>query len=148
MCVRRVLDAVVPSLPELPEALGIDEFHGNINRTKYHCILTDLSTSKPIDILNNRTEVTLVHPFRKYQHTGQLENFKFIVIDLWFTYYTVLHKRSDHLLVNDTVNEVRQRDQMLEFFPDLKTAYELKEEILWMIREVHDGETARQRLDA
>lgn len=198
MRIRRVLDAVVPSLPELPEALGIDEFRGNTNRTKYHCILTDLSTSKPVDILNNRTEATLIHHFRKYQHTGQLENVKFIVIDMWFTYYTVLRqifpnaiiiidrfhfirqavwslenvrkriqkelpdslrvyfkksrsvllKRSDHLRVTDTVNEVRQRDRMLEFIPDLKIAYELKEEILWMVKEVHDGETARQRLDA
>jgi len=130
--------------------------------------------------------------------TGQLENVKFIVIDMWRTYYTVLRqvfpnaiilidrfhfvrqavwslenvrkriqkelpdslriyfkksrtvllKRSDHLFVNETINEVRQRDKMFEFIPDLKKAYELKEDILWMIQEVHDLETARQRLDA
>jgi len=53
--IQRVLDSVVPSLPKLPETLGIDEFKGNTNKTKYHCILTDLQTSKPIDILSNRT---------------------------------------------------------------------------------------------
>jgi transposase len=193
MRIRRVLDAVVPSLPELPEVLGIDEFRGNTNRTKYHCVLTDLSTSKPIDILNNRTEATLIHHFRKYQHTGQLEKVKFIVIDMWRVYYSVLQKifphaiiiidrfhfvrqavwglenvrkriqktlpdslrvyfkksrsvllkRSKHLIVNETVDEVRQRDRMLEFFPDLKKAYDLKEEILWMVHEVHDLDTAR-----
>ena len=196
--IQRVLDSVVPSLPKLPETLGIDEFKGNTNKTKYHCILTDLQTSKPIDILSNRTEASLIHHFRKYQNTGQLENVKFIVIDMWRTYYTVLRqvfpnaiilidrfhfvrqavwslenvrkriqkelpdslrvyfkksrtvllKRSDHLFVNETINEVRQRDRMFEFIPDLKKAYELKEEILWMIQEVHDLETARQRLDA
>lgn len=193
MRIRRVLDAVTPSLPELPEVLGIDEFRGNTNRTKYHCILTDLTTSSPIDILNNRTEATLIHHFRKYQHTGQLEKVKFIVIDMWRAYYSVLQKlfphaiiiidrfhfvrqalwslenvrkriqkelpdslrvyfkksrsvllkRAIHLTVNESVDEVRQRDRMLAFFPDLKIAYELKEELLWMVHEVHDLDQAR-----
>jgi transposase len=193
MRIRRVLDAVTPALPELPAVLGIDEFRGNTNRTKYHCILTDLATSNPIDILSNRTEATLIHHFRKYQHTGQLEKVKFIVIDMWRVYYSVLQnifphaiiiidrfhfvrqaiwglenvrkriqkelpdslrvyfkksrsvllKRAKHLIVNTYVDEVRQRDRMLEFFPDLKIAYALKEEILWMVHEVHDLDTAR-----
>jgi transposase len=197
MRIRRILDAVSPSLPELPEVLGIDEFRGNTNRTKYHCILTDLTASKPIDILCNRTEATLTHHFRKYQHTGQLEKVKFIVIDMWFVYYTtlrqvfpnatiiidrfhlvrqaiwslenvrkriqknlpdslrvyfkksrsVLLKRANHLRVTDTINEVRQRDRMLEYIPHLKKAYELKEELLQMVQDTHDLETARQQLD-
>ncbi|MGB7595323.1 MAG: transposase, partial [Erysipelotrichaceae bacterium] len=56
---------------------------------------------------------------------------------------SVLLKRSKHLIVNETINEVRQRDRMLEHFPDLKKAYDLKEEILWMVHEVHDLDTAR-----
>ncbi len=198
MRIRRVLDSVVPALPNLPEVLGVDEFKGNTNRTKYHCILTDLRTSKPIDILPNRTQATLRHHFRKYQNTGQLEKVKFIVIDMWKTYFTVLReifpkavilidrfhfvrqamwslenirkrvqkglpktlriyfkrsrsillKRADRLLVNAHVNEVRQRDLMLSYFPDLHFAYTLKEELLEMVKTIRDEKTARERLEA
>lgn len=198
MRIRRVLDSVVPALPNLPEILGVDEFKGNTNRTKYHCILTDLRTSKPIDILPNRTQATLRHHFRKYQNTGQLKKVKFIVIDMWKSYYVVLReifpkavilidrfhfvrqamwslenirkrvqkglpkslriyfkksrsillKRADRLLVNTHVNEVRQRDVMLTHFPDLQIAYSLKEEILEMVKTIHDEKSARERLDA
>jgi len=83
---------VVPSLLELPETLGINEFKGNTNKTKYHCILTDVQASTPVDILSNRTEASLIHHFRKYQNTVRLENVKFIVIDMWRTYYIVLRQ--------------------------------------------------------
>lgn len=192
MRVRRVLDSYVPSLPPLPEVIGIDEFKGNTNKTKYHCILTDLSNNTVLDILPNRTQATLRHHFKKYQYTGQLSNVKIIVIDMWSVYYQTLReifpnatiiidrfhfvrhaiwslenvrkriqkelpdslrvyfkksrfillKRSDKLIVNDTINEIRQRDRMLEFYPDLKKAYELKEDMLWMIQKTHN------RLDA
>lgn len=59
MHIRRVLEAVVPSLPELPEVLCIDEFRRNTNRMKYHWIFIYLSTSSPIDIFNNRIEAPL-----------------------------------------------------------------------------------------
>jgi transposase len=43
---------------------------------------------------------------------------------------SVLLKRAKHLRVTDTINEVRQRDRLLEYIPHLKKAYELKEELL------------------
>ena len=90
MRIRRLLDALSPALPALPEVLGIDEFKGNTNKTKVHCILTDLQSGKLIDVLVNRTEATLITHFRKYQNTQQLAHVKIIVIDMWCSYYTVL----------------------------------------------------------
>ncbi len=197
MRVHRILDSLIPSLPVLPRVLGIDEFRGNTNKTKYHCILTDIESGLPIDILSNRTEASLIQHFRKYQYTQQLKNVEIIVIDMWLPYFTVLReifpqatividrfhmvrqamwalegvrkriqkqmpdtlrmyfkrsrtillKRSDRLIVNDYVDEVRQRDRMLQFFPDLAQAYWLKEEILRMVSDIHDLPNARTALD-
>lgn len=197
MRIRRLLDEVSPPLPALPEVMGIDEFKGNTNQTKYHCILTDLQSGKPIDILSNRTEATLITHFRKYAYGNQLDKVKIIVIDMWRSYYTVLRqvfpnalilidrfhmvrqvmwglenvrkrvqkempkslriyfkhsrsvllKRSDRLIVNDHINEERIRDRLLRYIPDLKTAYQLKEELLAIVQEVHDPSLARQWLN-
>ncbi len=109
MRVRRVLDAIKPPLPQLPEVLGMDEFKGNSNKTKYHCILTDLSKHKPIDILANRTEATLINHFKKYQYTDQLKNVKVIVIDMWRSYYCVLRKIFPNaVILIDRFHMVRQ----------------------------------------
>ena len=37
---------------------------------------------------------------------------------------------------------------MFEFISDFKKAYELREEILWMIQDVHDLKSARHQLNA
>lgn len=109
MRIRRLLDATSPGLPDLPEILGIDEFKGNSNKTKYHCILTNLETHKPIDILSNRTEASLIHHFRKYQNTPQLKRVKVIVIDMWCSYYTVLRSIfPDAIILIDRFHMVRQ----------------------------------------
>lgn len=197
MRIRRLLDNFTPSLPDLPEALGIDEFKGNTNKTKYHCILTDLNTGKPIDIIHNRSEASLFVHFKKYQYSSQLNNVKVVVIDMWRPYYsvlrkvfpnamilidrfhmvrqaiwsleavrkriqkecpkpmrvyfkrsrTVLLKRSDRLTINEHINELAIRDTIFKYVPDLKTAYDLKEEILWMFQTIHDSQTARLRLN-
>lgn len=198
MRIRRLLDVLSPALPALPEVLGIDEFKGNTNKTKYHCILTDLQSGKPIDILANRTEATLITHFRKYQNTQQLAHVKIIVIDMWRSYYTVLRqvfphaiilidrfhmvrqviwslenvrkrvqkempkslriyfkhsrsvllKRSDKLIVNDHINQELIRDRLIRYIPDLKKAYELKEELLAIVSEIHDPRLARQWLNS
>lgn len=197
MRVRRVLDGHTPTLPTLPEVIGIDEFRGNTNKTKYHCILTDLSTNSVLDILPNRTQAALRFHFKKYQYTGQLSNVKIIVIDMWSVYYETLReifphatiiidrfhfvrhaiwslenvrkriqkelpdslrvyfkksrfillKRADKLIVTDTINEIRQRDRMLEFYPELMKAYQLKEDMLWMVQTVHNKQEALGRLN-
>ena len=197
MRIRRLLDELSPALPGLPEVLGIDEFKGNTNQTKYHCILTDLQSGKPIDILANRTEATLRTHFRKYQNTSQLSRVKIIVIDMWRSYYTVLRqvfpnalilidrfhmvrqvmwslenvrkrvqkelpkslrlyfkhsrkvllKRSDKLIVNDYIHEELIRDRLLRYIPDLRTAYQLKEELLSIVADIHDPHLARMWLD-
>ncbi len=109
MRIRRLLDQLTPALPRLPEVLGIDEFKGNTNKTKYHCILTDLKTAKPIDILANRTEATLITHFRQYQNSGQLSNVKIIVIDMWRPYYTVLRQVFPNaIILIDRFHMVRQ----------------------------------------
>lgn len=197
MRVRRVLDSYVPSLPPLPEVIGLDEFKGNTNKTKYHCILTDLSNHTVLDILPNRTQATLKHHFKKYQYTGQLSNVKIIVIDMWSVYYQTLReifpeatiiidrfhfvrhaiwslenvrkriqkelpdplrvyfkksrfillKRSDKLIVNESIDEISQRNRMLEFYPELKQAYQLKEDMLWMIQKVDNRQDALSELN-
>lgn len=109
MRVRRLLDQIKPGLPDLPEILGIDEFKGNTNQTKFHCILTDLQSHKPIDIFPNRTEAALIHHFRKYQYTNQLKRVKIIVIDMWRSYYTVLRFIfPDAIILIDCFHMVRQ----------------------------------------
>lgn len=195
--IRYVLDHTVPSLPDLPEVLGLDEFKGNTNKTKYHCILTNLTNNSVLDILPNRTQATLIQHFKKYQYTDQLDNVKIIVIDMWSIYYQTLReifpkaiilidrfhfvrqaiwslenvrkriqkelpdslrvyfkksrfillKRSDRLIVNEHINEVRQRDRMLEFYPELKEAYQLKEKMLWMVQTIHDKQEAHLELN-
>lgn len=55
MRIRRLLDSFHPALPALPEVLGIDEFKGNTNKTKYHCILTNLKSGRTLDNLPNLT---------------------------------------------------------------------------------------------
>lgn len=197
MRIRRVLDNIKPALPPLPEVLGIDEFKGNSNKTKYHCILTDLITHKPIDILANRTEATLINHFKKYQYTDQLKNVKIIVIDMWRSYYTVLKeifpkatiiidrfhmvrqvmwslenvrkrvqkempkslriyfkrsrtvllKHSSKLIANDHINEYLIRDRLLRYLPDLKTAYQLKEELLDLVHGDHTFDSAQAGLN-
>jgi transposase len=89
--------------------LGIDEFRGNTNKTKYHCILTDIESGLPVDILSNRTEASLIQHFRKYQYTQQLKNVEIIVIDMWLPYFTVLREIFPQAtIVIDRFHMVRQ----------------------------------------
>ena len=71
-----------PKPAELPEALGIDEFKGNSGGEKYHCILTDLTTKKVIDIIHNRKEATLCDYFKHYDRS----KVKYFVSDMYKPY--------------------------------------------------------------
>lgn len=71
-----------PHPEKLPEALGIDEFKGNSGKQKYHCILTDLSNGRVIDILHTRYQHDLIDYFKKYDRS----KVKYFVSDMYSTY--------------------------------------------------------------
>lgn len=67
---------------KLPEAVGIDEFKGNSGGEKFHCILTDLSDKRVIDIMKTRKTSDLVTYFRKCDRS----NVKYFVSDMYKPY--------------------------------------------------------------
>jgi len=69
--VTRLLDIIsVPSKPELPTVMGIDEFKGNTNGEKYQVILTDVQHKKVVDILPNRFKSNLTDYLGTGKGTG------------------------------------------------------------------------------
>jgi len=81
--VIRVFDHIQYAKPKvLPEAIGIDEFKGNTGSEKFNCIITDLTTGKPIDILKTRKQDDLILYFKGFDRS----NVKYIVSDMYTTY--------------------------------------------------------------
>jgi len=74
-----------PKPDKLPEALGIDEFKGNSGKRKFHCILTDLTNGRVIDIIKTRYENDLIDYFKPYGREGR-EAVKYFVSDMCKTY--------------------------------------------------------------
>lgn len=59
----------------------------------------------------------------------------------------VLLKRSDKLRVNSHMNEPMILERLLKYIPNLRSAYELKEALLHIVKETHPPEKARQLLN-
>ena len=72
----------------LPRVLCIDEFKGNSEQYKYQVALLDGETHQIIDILKCRHKHFLCDYFKKFS-TEQLNNVKFLVIDLWEPYKNI-----------------------------------------------------------
>lgn len=87
--VARIFDYISYSINELPEVISIDEFKGTTDKGKYHCILVDPVKSVVLDILDQRNFDFLVKYFKKFTN---LENVKYVVIDMWKPYKEVVKK--------------------------------------------------------
>lgn len=74
--------------PSLPETLSIDEFKGNSDGIKYHCILVDPKSGKLIDILKDRKEEFLVQYFKRYT-IEERRKVKYFVCDMWKPYVNI-----------------------------------------------------------
>ncbi len=83
--VSRMLPYLAVTNTKLPRVLCIDEFKGNSGKHKYQVSLVDGETHKIIDILECRKKHALCEYFKKFPK-NQLNNVKYVVIDLWETY--------------------------------------------------------------
>ena len=86
----------------LPRVLCIDEFKGNSGNFKYQVALLDGETHKIVDIIECRHKHFLCSYFKKFPKE-QLDNVKYLVIDLWesykdigFTYFRKAKIVADH----------------------------------------------------
>ena len=102
---------------KLPRVLCIDEFKGNSGKYKYQVALIDGETHEVVDILECRYKHFLCDYFKKFSQE-QLDNVKYVVIDLWetykdiaFTYFRKAHIIADHFhfarYACDAVNNIR-----------------------------------------
>lgn len=70
------------NLVPLPEKIGIDEFKGNVNGTKYQFHVFDLDTHKTIEIIESRTYDVLETFFSKYT-SEERKKVKIVSMDLY-----------------------------------------------------------------
>lgn len=70
------------SLIPLPKRIGIDEFKGNCNNTKYQFHIFDLDTHKTIDIVSSRAYNSLESFFSKYS-SEERKLVEFVSMDLY-----------------------------------------------------------------
>lgn len=102
---------------KLPRVLCIDEFKGNSGNSKYQVALIDGESHEVVDILECRRKHFLCDYFKKFPQE-QLDNVKYVVIDLWetykdiaFTYFRKAHIVADHFhfarYACDVVNDIR-----------------------------------------
>lgn len=83
--VIRVFDLVSYPKAKLDSAVSVDEFKGDTNGEKYHCILTDPITKIILDILPERSKSYLTEYFREYPEERR-SKVKYFVSDMWRTY--------------------------------------------------------------
>ncbi len=112
----------IPRSPR-PEALCIDEVYAPSSQykgSKYMCILYDFYEHSIIDVLPERKKNYLHHYFQPLQHTGELNNVKYIVMDMHKTYKdisklylkrAVICADSFHVVkqLNDSLSKLRIR---------------------------------------
>lgn len=101
----RIFDSINYIKPQLPEAIGIDEFKGNTGTDKYQCIITDLTNNKVLDILPNRYEYSLIDYFKSLDRSKT----KYFVSDMWTTYSNIAKTYfKNSIYVIDKYHFVRQ----------------------------------------
>lgn len=112
--VTRLLDIIsVPSKPELPTVMGIDEFKGNTNGEKYQVILTDVQHKKVVDILPNRFKSNLTDYFMRYS-LPEREKVRVFVMDMWEDYRSLGWLFPNAVIVADKYHWVRQINWALD----------------------------------
>lgn len=77
--------------PKLPKVLSIDEFKGNSDNIKYHCIILDPESGKLLDIIKDRKEEYLLSYFKRYS-LSERKFVKFLVCDMWKPYVALAKK--------------------------------------------------------
>ena len=91
----------------LPKRIGIDEFKGNCNGTKYQFHIYDLDTGKTIDIIKERTYNYLETYFSKFSLQERL-NVKLVSMDLYAPFKRVIKdKFPSAAIVADTFHYTR-----------------------------------------
>lgn len=85
--VIRIFDNISYPKATLNNAIAIDEFKGNANNEKYHCIITDPIQRTVLDILPKRYDYYLSSYFSKYPKETR-QNIKLFVSDMWKPYFT------------------------------------------------------------
>lgn len=91
----------------LPKRIGIDEFKGNCNGSKYLFHIFDLDTHKTIDILQSRTYDFLEEYFSKFS-LEQRCNVKVVSMDLYSPFKRVIKdKFYNAIIVADTFHFTR-----------------------------------------
>ena len=105
--VARILKLVSPTpAPDaLPEILAIDEFKGNTNGEKYHCILTDPKAHKLIDILPDRKKTNLISYFKAFKNRDKV---KFFVMDMTGNYKDIAWLFPNAKIIVDKFHWIRQ----------------------------------------
>lgn len=91
----------------LPQRIGIDEFKGNCNHTKYQFHIFDLDTGKTIDILESRTYDFLEKYFSKFSLQERL-NVKLVSMDMYAPFKRLVKdKFPSAIIVADTFHFTR-----------------------------------------
>lgn len=99
---------------KLPKRIGIDEFKGNCNHTKYQFHIFDLDTHKTIDILESRTYDFLENYFSKFTLQERL-NVETVSMDLYSPFKRVVKDKLQHAtIIADTFHFTRIAMQPLD----------------------------------
>lgn len=80
---RRMKQVRFPKPKSLPSILSIDEFKGNAGGQKFQAIITDPQKHKVLDILESRTQATLIDYFKPYTDR---KNVTYFVMDMNYAY--------------------------------------------------------------
>lgn len=92
---------------QLPQRIGIDEFKGNCNNSKYLFHIFDLDTHKTIDILESRSYDFLEEYFSSFS-LQQRCNVKVVSMDLYAPFRRVIREKFYHAtIVADTFHFTR-----------------------------------------
>ena len=85
-------------LVSLPKHIGIDEFKGNCNHTKYQFHIFDLDTHKTIDILQSRSYNFLENFFSKFTLEERL-NVEIVSMDLYAPFKKIVKDKLPHAAI-------------------------------------------------
>lgn len=83
---------------KLPKRIGIDEFKGNCNHTKYQFHIFDLDTHKTVDILQSRSYDFLESYFSKFSLKERL-NVEIVSMDLYSPFRRVVKDKLQHATI-------------------------------------------------
>lgn len=102
-------DKIVKNNGLLPKVFGIDEFKAtNDTISKMAFIIVDQDKKNIFDIRNSRKSIDIEHYFKNYSKK-QRDNVKFITLDLYKPYYSLMHSLfKNAILISDRYHIVLQ----------------------------------------